>query len=57
MKSAFFAILATGALATTGVDLSTLATTSTYSCMKSNGMSFAIPRAWCSYGGSDANGP
>jgi hypothetical protein len=57
MKSAVIALLLGAATATTGVDLSSLASTSSYSCMKSNGMSFVIPRAWCSYGGADANGP
>jgi hypothetical protein len=41
--------------ATYGVDLSTYASTSVYSCMVSSGYSFAIPRAWCSYGGMDGN--
>lgn len=57
MKAAFFALLATSTYATVGVDLSTLASSSTYSCLKNNGMNFAIPRAWCSYGAADANGP
>lgn len=56
MKGAFLALFTSVATATVGVDLSTLASTSTYSCMKSNGMNFAIPRAYCSYGGVDANG-
>jgi hypothetical protein len=43
------------ASATYGVDLSSLGSTSAYSCLKSDGFSFAIPRAWCSYGGNDAN--
>ena len=43
------------AIATIGVDISQAFSTSTYSCMKSNGVSFVIPRAWCSYGGFDSN--
>jgi hypothetical protein len=57
MKSAVIGLLLGSAVATVGVDLSTLGSTSNYSCMKSNGMSFVIPRAWCSYGGADSNGP
>jgi hypothetical protein len=44
------------ASATLGVDLSTASTTSDFSCMKGKGMSFAVPRAWCSYGGADSHG-
>lgn len=43
------------AYATTGVDVSQLFSTSTYQCMKSSGVDFVIPRAWCSYGGYDKN--
>ncbi len=38
-----------------GVDVSQLFSTSTYQCMKSNGYSFVILRAYCSYGGLDHN--
>jgi len=41
--------------ATYGVDLSTLASSSSYTCLRNNGMSFAIPRAYCSFGGCDGN--
>jgi hypothetical protein len=41
--------------ATYGVDLSSYASTSAFSCMRSNGYDFAIPRGWCSYGGADGN--
>ena len=57
MKSSLLgALFISVSQATTGVDLSTLASTSDYSCMKSNGIGFAVPRAWCSYGGADSNG-
>jgi len=45
------------AVSTYGIDLSTLASTSEYTCMKNSGFSFSIPRAWCSFGGADVNGP
>lgn len=38
-----------------GVDVSDLFSTSTYQCFKSNGYSFAIVRAWHSYGGLDTH--
>jgi hypothetical protein len=60
MQNYMLAILASLTLqyaqATTGVDISAAVSTSSFSCMKSNGMNFAIPRAYCSYGGADANG-
>ena len=40
-------------MATTGVDISASLPTSTFSCMAQNGMQFAIPRAWRSYGAID----
>ena len=42
-------------LATKGVDLATAVSQSTFECFKSNGMSFAIPRAYKSYGTFDSN--
>jgi hypothetical protein len=39
--------------ATLGVDVS--AKVSNWGCLKQAGYDFAIPRAWCSYGGIDAN--
>ena len=42
-------------LATLGVDVSQLFSTSTYQCMKTNGYYFAIIRGYCSYGGPDHN--
>lgn len=39
--------------AITGVDVS--AYVSQWSCLRSSGFDFAIPRAWCSYGGADPN--
>ena len=60
MQNYMLAILASLTLqyaqATIGVDISAAVSTSSFSCMKSNGMNFAIPRAYCSYGGADKNG-
>eukprot|EP00347_Sterkiella_histriomuscorum_P021923 403332301 len=39
--------------ATHGVDIS--ARVSNWQCLKDAGYTFAIPRAWCSYGGFDSN--
>ena len=44
------------AQATYGVDISQATSTSSFSCMKNNGINFAIPRAYCSYGAVDSNG-
>lgn len=41
--------------ATQGVDVSQLV--SNWSCLKSAGYNFAIPRAWKSYGAFDSNAP
>lgn len=38
-----------------GVDISTLQPASAFECMKSQGFSFAIPRAFHSYGSIDTN--
>ena len=51
------ALLATAAFATQGVDYSTLQSVATHQCWKNNGMNFAIPRAYKSYGAFDSNGP
>jgi hypothetical protein len=40
---------------TQGVDVSQLFPTSTFQCLKNNGMSFAIIRGYCSFGGIDHN--
>ena len=58
MRSALVlaALTISTSLATKGVDYSTLQSVATHQCWKNNGMSFAIPRAYCSYGGIDANG-
>ena len=45
------------ALATRGVDYSTAQSLATHQCWKNNGISFAIPRAYMSYGAFDSNGP
>ena len=57
MKTALLLGAISSALATQGVDYSTLQSVATHQCWKNNGMSFAIPRAYCSYGGVDNNGP
>jgi GH25 family lysozyme M1 (1,4-beta-N-acetylmuramidase) len=48
-------LLVLPALCTLGVDISQLFSTSTYTCMKNAGYTFAIPRGYCSFGGLDAN--
>ena len=48
-------LLFAAAFATQGVDFSTALSLSTFQCLKSNGMSFAIPRAYKSYGAFDSN--
>ena len=42
-------------LAVKGVDVSQPFSTATYQCMKNNGVSFAIIRGYCSYGGVDSH--
>jgi hypothetical protein len=39
----------------TGVDVSQLFSTSTYTCMKNDGFHFVIIRGFCSFGGIDHN--
>ena len=48
-------LLVTPTLTIKGVDISQLFSTSTYQCMKNNGMSFAIPRGFYSFGAVDDN--
>eukprot|EP00347_Sterkiella_histriomuscorum_P023175 403335663 len=58
MKAITSVILATlfaATQATQGIDISQLVSTSGWQCLKNAGYSFAIPRAWCSYGGFDKN--
>ncbi len=57
MKQAFIAAaMCIGAtIATKGVDYSTAQSLSTHQCWKNNGISFAIPRAYMSYGAFDSN--
>jgi hypothetical protein len=43
-------------LATSGVDVSQLTSTSSYQCLVSNGYSFAVPRVYQSSGKCDPNG-
>ncbi len=45
------------AFATKGVDVSQLTSSSSWSCAKSNGYSFAIVRVYKSTGAADSNGP
>ena len=52
---AMAALCLTSVLATKGVDYSTPQSVSTHQCWKNNGMSFAIPRAYKSYGAFDSN--
>lgn len=40
-----------------GVDVSQPASSSDFSCMKSNGYTFAVARVYCSSGHTDSNGP
>ena len=57
MKSSIVLTMLVGAaLASKGVDYSTLQSVATHQCWKTNGMSFAIPRAYCSFGGMDEHG-
>ena len=58
MKGMFIvavACLISAALAVKGVDVSQPFSSSTYSCMKSNGVVFSIIRGYCSYGGIDSH--
>jgi len=48
-------LFATAAFAATGVDISSLYPSSDYSCLKSSGYSFAIPRGYQSTGKVDPN--
>jgi GH25 family lysozyme M1 (1,4-beta-N-acetylmuramidase) len=50
-----FLSLALPSLATLGVDVSTLVSVSGYSCLKSSGYTFAIPRGYQSSGNVDPN--
>jgi GH25 family lysozyme M1 (1,4-beta-N-acetylmuramidase) len=42
-------------LAVKGVDVSQPFSSATYQCMKNNGMTFAVIRGYCSYGGIDSH--
>ena len=59
MKQILFTVATALALqftsATKAVDFSTPLTESTFKCMKENGVSLALPRAWKSYGAFDTN--
>eukprot|EP01106_Pelomyxa_sp_JSP_P018482 TRINITY_DN852_c0_g1_i1.p1 TRINITY_DN852_c0_g1~~TRINITY_DN852_c0_g1_i1.p1 ORF type:complete len:214 (+),score=24.79 TRINITY_DN852_c0_g1_i1:118-759(+) len=50
-----FAYIATAVTQQQGVDVSTLYSVSTWSCLKSDGYTFAIPRGYRSVGAVDAN--
>lgn len=54
--SLFLALVAS-AIAYHGVDVSQPTSQSSFSCMKSNGYSFAVVRVYCSSGKPDSNGP
>jgi hypothetical protein len=54
---ATLAVLALGACASQGGDISQLYQVSDFQCAASNGWSFSIARSYCSYGGIDSNGP
>lgn len=54
-KFAFLAALLISVLAVKGVDISQPFSTSTFTCMKNNGVTFVIPRAYCSFGGPDSH--
>lgn len=49
------AVLPNQADATYGVDISTLVSENSFSCMKSNGFDFSISRCWHSSGTPDRN--
>ncbi len=56
MKQVFlFLLLVLPSLCAHGVDISQLLSTSTYTCIKNAGFSFAIPRAYQSFGAVDPN--
>jgi hypothetical protein len=55
LNSIISALTVGTAIATKGVDFSTPLSLSTFKCFKENGMSFAIPRAYRSYGSFDTN--
>ena len=38
-----------------GIDVSQLFSVANYTCAKNNGVSFGIPRGYCSFGGMDKN--
>ena len=49
-------LLAGVTFAAKGVDYSTLQSVAVHQCWKQNGMTFAMPRAYCSFGGMDEHG-
>ena len=55
LKLALLTILVVTALSTKGVDISQPFSTSVFQCMKGQGVSFVIPRAYCSFGGVDSH--
>ena len=54
-KVMLFAGLMVAVLSVKGVDVSQPFSTSTYQCMKNNGVVFSIIRGYCSYGGVDSH--
>jgi hypothetical protein len=57
MRTALLAALPAATLAVLGVDISQPISESAAKCMVQNGRTFAVVRAWCSYGGADSNAP
>eukprot|EP01038_Epipyxis_sp_PR26KG_P010203 gene10203-13727_t len=57
LLAAAFSLLIASSIAYHGVDVSQLTSASSFSCLKSNGYSFAIVRVYCSSGKTDSNGP
>ena len=58
MKSILFTALSlafASSQAILGIDYSTPLSLSTHQCLRKSGFSFAIPRAWKSFGAFDAN--
>lgn len=55
LKVVLLTTLLLSVFAVKGVDISQPFATSVFSCMKNNGVTFAIPRGYCSYGGYDSH--
>jgi hypothetical protein len=55
LKVLLLAIFLVSVFAVKGVDISQPFSASTFTCMKNNGVTFAIPRGYCSFGGYDTH--